>query len=76
MNYCYISVIKKNSFSNFKQLELLDLGNNLIETIEEIALSELNKLKYINFSSNFLKDFNINFIGLRESVVVKRKAYQ
>jgi Leucine-rich repeat (LRR) protein len=49
------SDIKSVGLENLKQLEFIDLLNNLIEYINENDLSALKNLKSINISENLIK---------------------
>ena len=77
INNCGIEVIEHDSFSNMKQLTLLNLRSNKIKVIEENAFSNLKNLQKLDVSDNYLKNFDPKFVGLIESAeyVIKNNLF-
>ena len=67
LSQCQIDKIGDDSFSDSKELCVLDLSGNQIVSIEQNAFSMLKNLRTVDLSYNF-KKFHPKFIGLQESV--------
>ena len=53
-------IFEKNSFTNLRNLELLDLSHNLLPHLEGVDLSSLVSLRFLNLRNN-----NLTSLGIR-----------
>lgn len=67
---CNLETVEKDSFSNLKNLEIVDLSGNKIKFIEKNTFSYLKHLKLLDLSRNKLTNLDRKFIGVRNSVEI------
>lgn len=60
--YCQLRKLPNKMFSSLRNLEVLDLSDNLIAIIEGEALRSLASLKYLDLSRNPLKTLDAGFL--------------
>ena len=67
---CNLKVIERKAFSNLSRLYCLDLSENRLQGIEKDTFSQLENLEVLDLSNNQLKNFNSEFVGVRNTVKI------
>jgi Leucine-rich repeat (LRR) protein len=61
---------KLNQFPDFDNLELLDLSNNKLETLDPFTFNRLKSLSFLNLESNQIRRISDDFVSNRTTKLV------